>query len=1125
MTISNGSIQTNTGADLVASSSVSSVNLIYNGTLGIWLVISGEGFNSTASNIYNADGILTGNRTLTMGANNLTLSTTSGTLTFNSSANHGNVAMGVNNLATGTGGAAAFGSSDTANGQSSFAGGANTKASGAFSVALGSQNKATNNFAVALGHITTASGYNSTAMGWATTASGYISTALGWVNTAPSFAETVLGTYNTTYTPASSTSWNPADRLFDIGNGTFSSPSDAFTILKNGNVGIGYSSPSTTLQVNGTTSTTRLQVTNGANPGYVLTSDASGNATWQSTSSLVGPTGPTGATGADGIDGSAGPAGPTGATGADGIDGATGATGATGPTGAAGTNGTNGATGATGPTGTAGTNGTNGATGATGPTGTAGTNGANGATGATGPTGTAGTNGTNGATGATGPTGTAGTNGTNGATGATGPTGTAGTNGTNGATGATGPTGTAGANGTNGATGATGPTGTAGANGATGTAGTNGATGATGPTGPAPSGTGIVTVTSGALNTPALLTGDVNSTGSGLATTVAGLRGIPISATAPSANNILQYNGSQWIPINPDTLNTNNIYNTDAALTGNRTVTMGADNLTLSATSGTLTFNSSTANGNVAMGVSNVATGSGGAAAFGSTDTASGTGSFAAGVNSNAIGQYSVAMGEQNKASGTAGSTAMGWNSTASNTSTAMGYYATASNRSTAIGYNCTAMTYSTAIGWQCSATGGICTALGAVVSATGSYSTVMGFQNSAPSYGETALGVFNTTYTPTSTSLWEATDRLFSIGNGSSPTSLSTALTILKNGNMGLSNTSPSTLLQVGSISNPVNGYMTLSAGNGAEYRSWQIGVPYGGTNTASPNYGFTITDMAYPTTPVLTIDYATHNLGLSTTSPAFPLDVEAIGVGTVSGAYFNGYVGTTCVGGAVSGSQSISIRASGFVSAGFGYIVSSDERIKRILGQSNGTDDLGTLESIKITDYTMKDSVADNRIYKKVIAQQLEAVYPQAVTKSTGFIPDIYRLAQMDSGFIILSTSLKSGDKVKLILKDKTIVTGVISAGEKGFSIADKISGEVFVYGREVNDFRNVDYDAISMLNVSATQELARRLIAAETKNASLESTVNELKTTKADASDVNQLKAEIETLKHLLGSSAEK
>jgi ribosome-binding protein aMBF1 (putative translation factor) len=32
--------------------------------------------------------------------------------------------------------------------------------------------------------------------------------------------------------------------------------------------------------------------------------------------------------------------------------------------------------------------------------------------------------------------------------------------------------------------------------------------------------------------------------------------------------------------------------------------------------------------------------------------------------------------------------------------------------------------------------------------------------------------------------------------------------------------------------------------------------------------------------------------------------------------------------------------------------------------------------------------------------------------------------------------------------------------------------------VYGREVTDLRSVDYDAIAMLNVSATQQLAKKL-----------------------------------------------
>lgn len=47
------------------------------------------------------------------------------------------------------------------------------------------------------------------------------------------------------------------------------------------NVGIGTAAPQTKLHVVGTTRTTHLQITSGAGSGRVLTSDASGNATWQ----------------------------------------------------------------------------------------------------------------------------------------------------------------------------------------------------------------------------------------------------------------------------------------------------------------------------------------------------------------------------------------------------------------------------------------------------------------------------------------------------------------------------------------------------------------------------------------------------------------------------------------------------------------------------------------------------------------------------------------------------------------------------------------------------------------------------------------------------------------------------
>lgn len=54
-----------------------------------------------------------------------------------------------------------------------------------------------------------------------------------------------------------------------------------------GFIGIGVTGPNYRLEVSGTVSTTGFRMTNGATNGYVLTSDASGNATWQSLPSGV----------------------------------------------------------------------------------------------------------------------------------------------------------------------------------------------------------------------------------------------------------------------------------------------------------------------------------------------------------------------------------------------------------------------------------------------------------------------------------------------------------------------------------------------------------------------------------------------------------------------------------------------------------------------------------------------------------------------------------------------------------------------------------------------------------------------------------------------------------------------
>jgi hypothetical protein len=63
-------------------------------------------------------------------------------------------------------------------------------------------------------------------------------------------------------------------------NGTLSAWSTLLINPVGGNVGIGTSSPSEALDVGGKVKTAALQITGGAAAGYILQSDASGNATW-----------------------------------------------------------------------------------------------------------------------------------------------------------------------------------------------------------------------------------------------------------------------------------------------------------------------------------------------------------------------------------------------------------------------------------------------------------------------------------------------------------------------------------------------------------------------------------------------------------------------------------------------------------------------------------------------------------------------------------------------------------------------------------------------------------------------------------------------------------------------------
>jgi len=164
------------------------------------------------------------------------------------------------------------------------------------------------------------------------------------------------------------------------------------------------------------------------------------------------------------------------------------------------------------------------------------------------------------------------------------------------------------------------------------------------------------------------------------------------------------------------------------------------------------------------------------------------------------IGNYSFAVGEDAKASGTA-SVAWGKFTTASNTrSTAWGYGTNSTaESSTSWGYQTKATAdIATAWGQASEATGSHATAWGIYTDATGTNSTSWGDNTLAASYSETVLGAYNTTYTPISSTTWNTSDRLFVIGNGTSTANRSNALTLKKNGDLGLGTDNPTAKLDI---------------------------------------------------------------------------------------------------------------------------------------------------------------------------------------------------------------------------------------------------------------------------------------------------------------------------------------
>lgn len=117
--------------------------------------------------------------------------------------------------------------------------------------------------------------------------------------------------------------------------------------------------------------------------------------------------------------------------------------------------------------------------------------------------------------------------------------------------------------------------------------------------------------------------------------------------------------------------------------------------------------------------------------------------------------------------------------------------------------------------------------AFGSSTAASGSYSAAHGIGTSAQAYGSFVAGRYN--LISGSTSSWVATDPLFVIGNGVATNNRANAMTILKNGNVGIGTAAPSFLFQVSAGTNQtVATYVPPTASGVGDYSVPGIGYQF---------------------------------------------------------------------------------------------------------------------------------------------------------------------------------------------------------------------------------------------------------------------------------------------------------